>query len=110
MSELLSRREGQPRRGTVRATYALSSNPGASAVAFYRSERIAAFRHNLLIGSGEDGGFILRVRLDPDMPTRIVHTERLLANRIGAVRALAVGPDGAIYVSTADTLARLSNE
>ena len=34
-------------------------------------------------------------------------TERLLEGRVGSVRALTVGPDGAIYFCTAKALIRL---
>jgi glucose/arabinose dehydrogenase len=98
--------QGRRRRGAVRATYELPAPAGASAVAFYRGDRIPALRDNLLIAANE-GRDILRVRFDPQNPARVLATERLLKNRVGSVRVVASGPDGAIYFCTPNALARL---
>ena len=79
---------------------------GASAVAFYRNDRVPALRDNLLIAANE-GRDILRIRFDSQNPARVVATERLLNNRVGSVRVVASGPDGAIYFCTPNALARL---
>ncbi len=63
-------------------------------------------RDNLLVAS-EEGRHLLRIRLDPKEPTRVVATERLLQDAIGGVRSVAVSPDGAIYLGTADAVGRL---
>ena len=97
---------GQRRRGTVQATYELPAPTGASAVAFYRNDRVPAFRDNLLIAANE-GRDILRIRFDSQNPARVVAAERLLNNRVGSVRVVASGPDGAIYFCTPNALARL---
>jgi glucose/arabinose dehydrogenase len=76
-------------------------------VAFYRSRLVPALRDNLLIATGA-GRHILRIRFDPQAPSRIVATERLLNDRVGIVRVVAVGPDGAIYFCTPNALARLA--
>lgn len=101
---------GRPRRGAVRASYELSRAPGASSVAFYRGGLIPSFRDNLLVAFQDDGGGLLRIRIDANDATRVVSMERLLENQVGAVRALTVGPDGAIYLGTADALLRLAPE
>ena len=96
----------RPRRASTRIAYALPRPGGASGLVFYSSPRLPAFRGNLLIADEESGG-ILRIRFDAHDPERIVASERLLANRTGTVRGVAVGPDGAIYVWTGDQLGRL---
>ena len=97
--------EGRSKRGTVRVTYALPRPTGRSAVAFYRGPLIPAFRDNLLVSADE--GHILRIRFDPQDPTRIVTTERLLEDRVGGVSLVIAAPDGTIYFCTANALAKL---
>jgi quinoprotein glucose dehydrogenase len=100
--------EGVQRRGVVRAALALPAGTVPSGVAVYpNTGSVEAFRDNLLIASAE-GRSLLRLRTDPRMPTRIIATEPLLHDRIGRIRAPVVGPDGAIYVATEDTIWRLS--
>jgi len=98
--------QDRPRRAAIRATQVLPRPTSASALAFYRGALIPAFRDNLLVAADE-GRHILRVGFDPKDRTRIVATERLLDNRVGGVRVVAVASDGTIYFCTADTLARL---
>jgi glucose/arabinose dehydrogenase len=95
------------KRGVVRATYELPSPVGASALAFYRGGLLPAFRDNLLVAADE-GRYLLRIRFDAQNAARIVATERLLQDRVGGVRAVAPGPDGAIYFCTASALMRLT--
>jgi glucose/arabinose dehydrogenase len=95
------------RLGTIVATHALP--PGASALVFYRSDRIAAFRGDLFVAL-DQGRHLLRLRVAAQDPLRIESAERLLDDRVGGVRAVAVGPDGAIYFCTARALARLVPE
>jgi glucose/arabinose dehydrogenase len=101
---------GPPRRGALRAAYELPGAAGASSVAFYRGGLMPSFRDNLLVGSRDEGAGLLRIQIDPNDATRVVSMERLFENQLGAVRALTVGPDGAIYVCTGDALFRLSPE
>jgi glucose/arabinose dehydrogenase len=99
--------EGVRRRGAVRAAFTLPAGTVPSAMAVYPDSGIAALRGNLLIASDE-GRHLLRVRVDPRQPSQIVGTERLLQDQIGGVQSVTVGPDGAIYVGTAQTIWRLS--
>jgi glucose/arabinose dehydrogenase len=101
--------EGRRTRGVVQATYELPAPAGASGVAFYRSRLVPALRDNLLIATGA-GRHILRIRFDPQAPSRIVATERLLNDRVGSVRVVAVGSDGAIYFCTPNALGKLTPE
>jgi glucose/arabinose dehydrogenase len=99
--------EGRRRRGVVQARYELPAETGPSAVAFYRGDRVPALHDNLLIAA-ERGRYILRVRFDPHNPARILTSERLLNDRVGNVRVIAAGTDGAIYFCTPNALARLA--
>src|SRR4029450_7676327 len=98
--------EGRQRRGVPRTAYRLPQDSPASSVAFYRADASPALRNNLLMASDE-GRHLLRILLDPQEPSRIVATERLLQDVIGGVRTVAVGPDGAIYLGTANAIGRL---
>jgi glucose/arabinose dehydrogenase len=93
-------------RGVVRGSYALPSTTPPSSVAFYRGRQFSALSGNLLIASDE-GRHLLRLRFDPQNPARILATERLLQDLVGGVRAVAVGPEGAIYFATARAIGRL---
>ncbi len=98
--------DGPQKRGVVRATLRLPAGTLASSVAFYRGASNTAMRDNLFVASAE-GRHLLRVQLDPQEPTRVIATERLLQDEIGDIRVVAVGSDGAIYVATANALGRL---
>jgi quinoprotein glucose dehydrogenase len=96
------------RRGVVQAALALPASTVPSGVAVYPSTGIAeAFRNNLLIASDE-GRSLLRLQIDPRAPPRIIATQQLLQDRIGGIRAPVIGPDGAIYVATENTIWKLS--
>lgn len=97
---------GSQKRGVRLSSYALPRGTVPSSVALYRGALIPAFRNDLLIAS-EQGRHLLRVRFDPAEPSKIVGTERLLQNAIGGLRVVVVSPGGAIYLATADTVARL---
>jgi glucose/arabinose dehydrogenase len=94
-------------RGAARATLALPRGIVPSSLAFYRGSTIAAFRGNVFVASAE-GRQLLRIRLAPGDETRILASEPLLQDRIGAIRSVAIGPDGAIYIGTADAIGRLA--
>ena len=98
--------DGARKRGVIRATYRLPAALAVSALAFYRSNLIPAFRDNLLIASDE-GRQILRIRFDAQDETRIERIEHLLQDRVGGVRAVACGSDGAIYFGSAHEVGRL---
>ena len=96
------------RRGAVQTAVALPAGTVPSGLAVYPTTGVVeAFRGNLLVASDE-GRSLLRLRTDPLMPARITATEQLLQDRIGGIRAPVVGPDGAIYLATENTIWRLS--
>lgn len=87
----------RPRRATVRAVYSLDAGSDASDAVIQRGD--------LFVASG--GGHLLRVRLDPDTPSRMVSSEKLLEGFVDSVRALAARADGTIYFATPSVIARL---
>ncbi len=92
--------------GTVRRSYLLPSPTDTTAILFYHGGLLPTFEGNLLIAN-ERGHYILRARLDGNVPPNIVATEALLQDRVGAVRALAIGLRGEIYFTTDNTLGRI---
>jgi glucose/arabinose dehydrogenase len=95
------------KRGAVKARYALPPPSTASALSFYSAELIPAFRDNLLVAD-DTGGDLLRIRFNAQDPTRILAMERLLQDRVGAIRVVSAPSDGAIYICTAHALARMT--
>ena len=96
----------RPRRAAQRGTFTMPAGLGPAGLTFYRSDAIRELAGDLLV-AGREGGYILRVRFDPQDRGRPLSTERLLEGRVGTVRALTVGPDGAIYFCTDTALIRL---
>lgn len=96
----------RPRRAALRTTYALEADADPEDAAIYAGELMPALRGDLLVAAG--GGYILRVRLDPRLPSRVIASEKLLEGVADAVRAIAVSPDGVIYFATPSTIARLA--
>jgi glucose/arabinose dehydrogenase len=94
------------KRGLVRGAYALPASTTPSSVTVYRGGLFSAFAGNVLVAS-EEGRHLLRVRLDAKTFTEPVATERLLQDRVGEVRAVAIAPDGAIYFGNAGAIGRL---
>jgi glucose/arabinose dehydrogenase len=93
-----------PVRASVRARR--NMRLGAGSIVFYTGSAIPEMRDNALIASQE--GYILRVRFTADDPTIVKDAERLLDNRVGPIRVVTVGPDGAVYFATDTALGRLS--
>ena len=63
-------------------------------------------RDDALIVSAE--AYLLRLHFAGDDPTQVDRAERLLQNRVGPLRVVTVGPDGAIYFLTDTALGKLS--
>lgn len=95
---------GPPVRAIVRGRRAIRA--GIGSLAFYQSDALPEMRHDALIASAE--GYLLRLRFGDDDPTRIARSERLLEQRVGPLRVVTVGPDGAIYFCTDTALGRLA--
>jgi glucose/arabinose dehydrogenase len=93
-----------PMRAVVRGRATLQR--GVGQVAFYTGDAIGGLRNEALLASAR--GHILRLRFAADDPTRMERAGRLLENRVGPIRVVLVGPDGAIYFCTNDALGRLT--
>ncbi len=76
-------------------TYTPAQAPGAAA--FYNADRLPEFKGNFFFACLRGNG-IMRLVVDG---SRIVKQEKLFAE-LGRCRAIAVGPDGAIYFSTSN--------
>ncbi len=98
--------EGRPRRARTVTAVALSPPTGAAGMCFYGGRLIPALQNDLLVAA-TPGGHILRFRFDSRNPLSIVAIERLPDYHVGGVRAIAIGPDEAVYVCTERALARL---
>lgn len=70
-----------------------------SGASFYRGDRFPAFVNNLFVATLA-GTHLLRLRIDPASPRRLLAQERLLANTHGRLRDVIGGPDGLIYFCT----------
>ena len=57
--------------------------------------------------ASDEGRHLLRIGVTNGSPSVQGVTERLLQDRVGGVRAVAVGADGAIYFATAHVIGRL---
>jgi len=80
------------------------SNP--SAIGAYQADRPAALRGNVFVAvSGE--GTILRLVPSADDPRRIASTERLRDESFDGVTAIAIAPDGAIYLCASRRLLKV---
>lgn len=94
-------------RAAFRTSYALPAGTGATSAAFYRGNLTPIFKGNLFIAA-EMGRQLIRLRFDAEDPSKIVSVERMLQNDVGAVRVVAEGPDGGLYVATESVLYRLA--
>jgi glucose/arabinose dehydrogenase len=94
------------KRGVTTATVPLPDAPQPSSMTFYRGGVIPALEGTLLIASTKSA-YLLRVRFDPDNRTHIVGADKLLRDQVGAIRAVTIGPDGAVYFAAGNAIGRL---
>ena len=90
-----------------RATWGLPSSETTSSMAFYDGSRIPEFRGDLLIASPV-AQRLMRIKFGTD-PLRAEFSESLLEQRVGPIRVVLVGPDGAIYFCTPTAVGRLQS-
>ena len=76
-----------------------SPSVAPSGASFYRGSAFPAFRNDLFVATLR-GESLLRVRLDPANPRRVLSVERLLEDRFGRLRDVVSGPDGFLYLAT----------
>lgn len=72
-----------------------------SGASFYRGQRFPSFANNFFVATLR-GVHLLRLRIDPASPRRILGEERLLSDRYGRIRDVISGPDGLIYFCTSN--------
>jgi glucose/arabinose dehydrogenase len=80
--------------------------PGVASLAFYTGDAIPEMKNEALIVSAE--AYLLRIGFADDDPTQVARAERLLQDRVGPLRVVTVGPDGAIYFLTDTSVGKLS--
>jgi glucose/arabinose dehydrogenase len=85
--------------GMVQPVYFWRPSIAPSGLVFYTGDMFPEWRHDLFV-SALSGEHIARLELDGD---RVAAEERLLVDRGQRIRALRVGPDGALYVLTNET-------
>ncbi|MBV6477976.1 MAG: Aldose sugar dehydrogenase YliI [Ignavibacteria bacterium] len=68
---------------------------------FYKSDSIPGYKNNFFFGCLRGRG-IVRVVVNENNPREIVSFEKADLSRIGRIRDIAEGPDGAIYFSTSN--------
>jgi aldose sugar dehydrogenase len=89
---------GKEKDGMEPPHYVWEVSPGISGMAFYDNARVPAWQRNLFIGAMAQRQLI-RLVLEGD---KVVHEERLLAELGGRIRAVKLGPDGALYLLSDD--------
>jgi glucose/arabinose dehydrogenase len=95
-----------PHKARVSLKYHIAE-PGIGSVAVCDGNILPTFKNNVLIASDE-GRHILRLSIPESGTSRPFAIERLLLDRVGGVRLVAVAPAGAIYFSTAEAVGRLT--
>src|SRR5262245_18871905 len=93
---------GRDRRAVTIMRYALPSGTTPAGLVAYAGNLLPALRGNLLVALGERPE-ILRLHLDGSSTT-VVATERLPADLNGPLRAIAVSPEGVIYLGSPESL------
>ena len=96
----------RPRRTGMRASYALPGGVGAASLAFHPGTGVPTFAGNLFIAAR--AGYLLRVQFDESNASQAMRSEKLLEGKVAELRAVAVAPDGAIYVATPTSVWRLA--
>lgn len=91
----------QTRAGMETPVLFFSPSIAPSGASFYTGTAITGFRQNLFVAALAQQ-LLLRVRFEPNDPTRVLTTERLLAGRFGRLRDVVTGPDGALYLCTSN--------
>jgi len=93
-----------PVRAVPRVRKRLAGRTGS--LEFYRSDAQPSLKGDALLASAE--GYIARFRIAPDDPARVEWLENLFDRHAGAIRVVAVSPDGSIYFCTDSALGRLA--
>jgi glucose/arabinose dehydrogenase len=92
-----------PVRAVPRVRKRLAGRAGS--LEFYRSDAQPAMKGDALLASAE--GYIARFRIAANDPAKVEWLENLFDRHAGAIRVVAVSPDGTIYFCTDSALGRL---
>ncbi len=92
---------GKLKDGTEPALRVFTPAEAPGSLLAYTGTAIPQFTGNLFFGALKGEGLI-RLVLDPNNPTKIANVEKLAGIKYGRIRAVAQGPDGAIYFSTSN--------
>ncbi|MGE3704287.1 MAG: sorbosone dehydrogenase family protein [Vicinamibacterales bacterium] len=102
------RQEGERlRRGRLAARYATPEAQAPAGALVYHGDSFKEWQGDLLVVLPAEGQ-VLRVRIDPADPARVLSTETVVGGLGGGARALAAAPDGTLYVAGGDSLMALS--
>lgn len=92
--------------GAALTRFALTPEVGATRAAIGGGPTLPALRGNVIVASGPERA-ILRIRLSGDVPAVV---EWLIEDLPGPATALAVAPDGGLYVAVGSTLVRIAGQ
>jgi glucose/arabinose dehydrogenase len=97
------------RRGVPVVRYTLPSGTDATGLVAYTADLIPGLKGSLLVG-GRESRSVLRFKMSSEHRGTILATERWISDKFGSIRAIGVGPDGAVYICNDDSLVRLSSD
>jgi glucose/arabinose dehydrogenase len=95
--------EGTHKPGMEQPVYYWDPSIAPSGLAIYDGEAFPNWRGDMFVGALKYQ-LLARLEMDGD---RVVGEERLLQGELGRIRAVEVGPDGALYLLTDDATGRL---
>ena len=72
-----------------------------SGASFSTGDALPSFRGDFFF-TNLRGEVLIRVRMDPRNPRKVLETERLFEDVYGRLRDVVTGPDGALYVATSN--------
>ncbi|MFY9549945.1 MAG: PQQ-dependent sugar dehydrogenase [Thermoanaerobaculia bacterium] len=91
----------QTRPGTVPPLLEYTPAVAPSGASFSRGNLLPFFRDDFFFATLR-GERLIRVRLAPADPRRVLETEELFSGAYGRLRDVVSGPDGALYVATSN--------
>ncbi len=89
------------REGTIAPITLFTPAEAPASAMVYGGSSFPQFFGDLFFGALKGEGLV-RVVIDADDPSKVIQIEKLNDIRLGRIRAVAEGPDGAIYFSTSN--------
>lgn len=87
---------GTHKKGLEQPLYHWTPSIAPSGMTFYTGNEFPQWQDQLFVGSLKFG-LLVRLKVDGQ---KVVHEERMLANKYGRIRDVRQGPDGALYLLT----------